>query len=88
MFINGAAGCTALPAQERHLHAKDFLILSWDCGAVHQFHSWQQRCPTGYWNRPFFLEDDVTHYSYYTNRFGELQGGYGALLENSYAPLC
>lgn len=95
-FLNLAVGCDAMKADVMRIANQDFLVQSWSCpdkhGAPHHWRTWQRECKAQnsatFWGRPAFLEDQNTGLSFYVNRFGELQGGVGAAIENAYLPLC
>lgn len=95
-FLNLATGCDALKAQEMRIGGQDFLIQAWSCpdkhGVEHRWRTWQRACVTGsgasFWGRVAFLEDQHSGIALYHNRFGELQGGIGAGIENAYLVPC
>ncbi len=96
LFLNLSTGCDAMKAEVISVHGQDFLIQSWSCqdkhGSAHLWRTWQRECVAGnkekYWGRPYFMEDTVSGMSFYNNQFAELQGGYGAMIENAYLPSC
>lgn len=95
-FLNLAVGCDALKADVLRISGQDFLVQAWSCpdkhGAPHHWRTWQRECRASngatFWGRPYFLEDQNSGIAYYNNRFGELQGGLGAAIEQAYLPLC
>ena len=91
LFLNFSDGCSASPAEARKVNGEQYQVLAYDCG-THHWQVWQHECvmPNGtrYYGRPYFLTDADTSFSFYLNRFGELQGGYGALIQEAYLPLC
>lgn len=96
LLLNASTGCDALRADEMRIGSQDYLIQSWSCpdkdGVVHIWRTWQRQCLNNheahYWGRAAFLEDQRTQLGLYLNRFGELQGGFGASIENAYVPSC
>lgn len=95
-FLNLSTGCDALKADVMKVGSQNFLVESWSCpdkhDKPHHWRTWQRECiannGVSFWGRPYFLEDQNTGMAYYTNRFGELQGGMGAAIENAYVGLC
>lgn len=96
LFLNLSTGCDALKADVMRAGGQDYLIQSWTCsdkkGSVHLWRTWQRQCVANngqqFWGRPYFLEDITNHFAIYHNRFGEIQGGFGAAIENAYVGLC
>lgn len=96
LLINLSTGCDALKADVQRVGGQDYLIQSWVChdkrDQAHLWRTWQRECHanngTAFWGRPYFLEDTTSHFAMYVNRFGELQGGFGAAIENAYVGLC
>lgn len=94
-LLNVSSGCDALKADVMRVGGQDFLIQAWACtdkhGAVHLWRTWQRECVMNnqkFWGRAYFLEERDSHLGIYVNRFGEIQGGYGAAIEQAYLPLC
>lgn len=96
LFLNLSTGCDALKADVMRAGGQDYLIQSWTCsdkkGSVHLWRTWQRECVANngqrYFGRPYFLEDTTNHFAIYHNRFGEIQGGFGASIEQAYVGLC
>lgn len=96
LLLNASTGCDALKADVMRIGSQDYLIQSWACadksGKVHIWRTWQRECvannDTHYWGRAAFLEDQHSKLGVYINKFGEIQGGYGAEIENAYLPPC
>lgn len=96
LFLNLSSGCDAMKADVMKIHGQDYLVQSWSCRDKHEqlhvWRTWQRECiaqnKATFWGRPYFLEDPLTNMSFYVNRFGELQGGQGATIEQAYVPLC
>lgn len=96
LFLNISTGCDAMKADVMRVNGQDFLIQSWSCsdkhGVTHLWRTWQRECVANnglkFWGRAYFLEDLGSQTAFYTNRFGELQGGQGADIEQAYVPLC
>lgn len=96
LFLNMSTGCDALKADVMRVGGQDYLVQSWRCedkaGKVHLWRTWQRECVANngqsFYGRPYFLEDTTTHLGIYHNRFGEIQGGFGAAIENAYVGLC
>ena len=96
LFLNLSTGCDALKASVMTMSGQDYLVQSWRCedktGKVHLWRTWQRECiaQNGYrfYGRPYFLEDTTSHLGIYANRFGEIQGGIGASIEQAYVGLC
>lgn len=96
LFLNLSTGCDALKADVMRVGGQDFLVQSWSCTdkhkVIHVWRTWQRECVAEnkerYWNRPYYLEDQESHFAVYSNRFGELQGGFGAQIWDAYLPLC
>jgi hypothetical protein len=96
LFLNLSTGCDALKADVMRAGGQDYLIQSWTCadkkGQVHLWRTWQRECVANngqqFWGRAYFLEDTTTHLGIYHNRFGEIQGGFGASIEQAYVGLC
>ena len=96
MFLNVSMACSAMPADVQRINGQEFLIKSWACRdqgqVLHLWRTWQRQCTAQngaqFWGRPYFMEDPLNHFAYYMNRFGELQGGYGAAIENAYVGPC
>jgi hypothetical protein len=96
LFLNLSTGCDALKADVMRAGGQDYLIQSWTCadkkGSVHLWRTWQRECVANngqrYFGRAYFLEDTTTHLGIYHNRFGEIQGGFGASIEQAYVGLC
>jgi hypothetical protein len=95
MFLNTSLACTALPAELHNVGGQDFLVTRWLCtdakGASHLWRQWQRECRFEHatvWGRPYFLEDQASQVALYVNRFGEVQGGPGARIQEAYVPLC
>ena len=96
LFLNLASGCDAMKAEVQRLSGQDYLVQSWSCLDKHQvlhvWRTWQRSCTAQngaqYWGRPAMLEDPLNKFTFYVNRFGEVQGGYGATIEQAYLPLC
>ena len=96
MFLNLASGCDAMPVESQRLGGQEYRIQSWSCvdkhHELHVWRTWQRECHgqngTTYWGRPAMLEDPLNSFTIYLNRFGEVQGGYGATIEQAYLPLC
>lgn len=96
LLLNASTGCDALKAEVLRIGAQDYLIQSWSCpdksGVVHIWRTWQRECVANnqahFWGRAAFLEDQRTQLGLYVNRFGELQGGFGASIEQAYVPVC
>lgn len=96
LFLNGASGCDAMKASVQRINGHDFMIQSWACQdkkeIIHIWRTWQRECiaqnGAHFWGRPYFLEDQTNQMAFYANRFGELQGGYGAMIDDAYVPLC
>mgnify|MGYP003453681492 CR=1 FL=1 len=96
MFLNLSTGCDALKAEVMRVGGQDYLIQSWRCedkaGQIHLWRTWQRECVASngqrFYGRPYFLEDTTSHLGIYHNRFGEIQGGFGAAIENAYVGLC
>ena len=89
LFLNLNEPCTALPVEEQRTSGQEYQQLRFDCGAK-QFRIWSKKCRdgTGYYGRPFFLEELNSQQGLYMNRFGELHTGWHVSLEETYAPLC
>jgi len=96
MLLNASTGCDALKAEVTRIGSQDYLIQSWSCpdrsGQPHIWRTWQRECvannQTHFWGRAAFLEDQQSKLGIYVNRFGEIQGGIGASIEQAYIPLC
>lgn len=96
LFLNLSTGCDALKAEVQRIGGQDYLIQSWTCAdkanQVHLWRTWQRQCVANngqqFWGRPYFLEDTTSQFAVYHNRFGEIQGGFGAAIENAYVGLC
>lgn len=96
LFLNLSTGCDALKADVQRIQGQDYLVQSWTCkdkrGEVHIWRTWQRECMSNrhatFWGRPYFLEDVTSQMAFYANRFGELQGGFGAPMDGAYVPLC
>lgn len=96
LFLNLSIGCNALPAEVQRVHGQDFLVKAWACQdkreQVHVWRTWQRECVANngntFWGRAYFIEDQSSQMAFYTNRFGELQGGFGAAIENAYLGPC
>ena len=96
LFLNLSTGCDALKADVMRIGGQDFLVQSWSCtdkhNVTHLWRTWQRECVAEnkqkFWGRAYFLEDDATKFAAYVNRFGELQGGFGAQIWDAYLPLC
>jgi hypothetical protein len=96
LFLNLSMGCDAMPAEAQRVNGQDYLVQSWACRdkhhELHVWRTWQRECVAQngatFWGRPYFLEDPLNHMAFYINRFGELQGGFGASIENAYVSLC
>lgn len=96
LLLNASTGCDALRAEVMQVGHHDYLVQSWSCpdksGVVHIWRTWQRECVSNnqahFWGRAAFLEDQRTQLGLYVNRFGELQGGYGASIEQAYIPVC
>ena len=96
LFLNMSTGCDALKADVMRVGGQDYLVQSWTCadkkGQVHVWRTWQRECVANnghaFYGRPYFLEDTTNHFAIYHNRFGEIQGGFGAAIENAYVGLC
>lgn len=86
-FLLKDPACYAWPAEAARLGQQEYQILSWSCNE-HSWKAWQQKCPQGYYGRLFYLQEQKTQLAIYLNRFGEVQIGYGAQLEDMYVPLC
>lgn len=95
-FLNLSMGCDALKADVMRVGSESYLVESWSCpdkhGKPHHWRTWQRECITNngakFWGRPYFLEDQNSGMAFYTNRFGEVQGGFGASIEQAYVGLC
>ena len=95
-FLNLMVGCDAQPVIVMRVRAQDYQIQSWVCTdkheAKHLWRTWQLECTAQngatFWSRPYFLEEQGEDVAYYVNRFGEVQGGRGASIEQAYVPLC
>ena len=96
LFLNLSTGCDALKADVMRVGGQDYLVQAWTCAdkanQVHLWRTWQRQCVANngqqFWGRPYFLEDTSSHFAIYHNRFGEIQGGFGAAIENAYVGLC
>jgi len=95
-FLNLSMGCDAMRADVMRVGSQDYLLQSWSCpdkhGKPHHWRTWQRECiannGTAFWSRPYFLEQQENRMGFYFNRFGEIQGGFGAAIENAYVQLC
>jgi hypothetical protein len=91
MFLNFSDPCHALPSKEVRVGNQDYLVLEYACG-VHQWQIWERQCLSQsgnkYWGRPYFMQELHSHWAFYVNRFGELQGGLGAVITEAYLPAC
>lgn len=95
-FLNLAIGCSAMPAEVQRIGHQDFMIQAWACedrhGTLSVWRTWSRQClaQNGYkfWSHPVFIEETGTRLGIYINQFGEIQGGYGAAIENAYLPRC
>ena len=96
LFLNLSTGCDALKADVMRVSGQDYLVQAWTCadknGQIHLWRTWQRQCVANngqqFWGRAYFLEDTTTHLGIYHNRFGEIQGGFGASIEQAYVGLC
>jgi len=96
LFLNLSTGCDALKADVMRVGGQDYLVQAWTCadkkGQVHLWRTWQRECVANngqqFWGKAYFLEDTTTHLGIYHNRFGEIQGGFGASIEQAYVGLC
>ena len=96
LFLNLSTGCDALKADVMRVGGQDYLVQAWTCAdksnQVHLWRTWQRQCVANngqqFWGRAYFLEDTTTHLGIYHNRFGEIQGGFGASIEQAYVGLC
>lgn len=92
LFLSGSVACSAEPAMEQRVGHTNYLVLSYHCGTQH-WRAWHQWCTVEssgvrYIGRPFYLVDQQSHIAFYLSRFGEVQIGQGAALEDAYIPLC
>ena len=92
LFLSGSAACSADPAMEQRVGNANYLVLSYHCG-TQQWRAWHRWCTVEssgvqYIGRPFYLVDQQSQVALYLSRFGEVQIGIGAELEDSYVPLC
>jgi hypothetical protein len=96
LLLNASTGCDAMKADVMRVGGQDYLVQAWTCGdksgKSHIWRTWQRECVanngTRYFGRPYFLEDTTSHLGIYVNRFSEIQGGFGAAIENAYVGLC
>lgn len=94
-FVNMLTNCSAEKMDTIRLGGQDYQRQAWTCkvdqGPI-TVRAWRVWCETNghkYMGRPFFLEfRELGEWAYYGNRFGEIQGGPGAMLENAYVPPC
>ena len=96
VFLNLSTGCDAMKAEVQRINGQDFLIQSWACrdkhDELHLWRTWQRECvsqnQSKFWGRPYFMDDPLSRMGFYMNRFGEIQGGFGAAIENAYVGPC
>jgi hypothetical protein len=62
------------------------------CDNGQQFQVWSRQCVSQsgniFYGWPYYLVELRSNYAWYGNRFGEIQGGFGAQKEEAYVPLC
>lgn len=92
LFLSGSAACSAEPAMEQRVGLETYLVLSYQCGTQH-WRAWHQWCTVEssgvrYIGRPFYLVEQQSQIALYVSRFGEVQIGQGAALDDAYVPLC
>lgn len=81
LLLNASTGCDAMKADVMRVGGQDYLVQAWTCGdkdgKSHIWRTWQRECVASngnkYFGRPYFLE---------------IQGGFGAAIENAYVQLC
>ncbi len=96
MFLNLSMSCDAMKVESQRIGNQVYQIQAWSCidkhHGLHVWRTWQRECTAQngvtYWGRPALLEDPLNHFSFYVNRFGELQGGHGATIDQAYLPVC
>ncbi len=93
-LINVLVACTALPITEQKVGVESYQVQHWSCQTTQgplAVRSWRRPCNTGhvhYWGRMIFLELEEWQTAAYLNRFGEVQIGQGARLEEAYQSPC
>jgi len=93
-LINLMVSCTVLPMSEQKVGVELYQVQHWSCQTTQgpmAVRSWRRPCDTGhthYWGRMVFLEFEELQTAVYMNRYGEVQIGQGARLEEAYQTAC
>ncbi len=94
MLVNLFLSCSAMEMSEQKIGGESYQVQRWECGTTNgmlHVKTFRRPCNTGhaeYWGRMVFMEFEEIQTSVYMNRFGEVQDGLGATIEEAYRTPC
>jgi hypothetical protein len=87
LLLNQSEPCNARPAEAQRISGMNYQVLVYQCGA-RQWKLWQYECKPGRYSPPFYMEETYSHQAFWVNRFGEVQYGVHATINEMDVPFC